>query len=385
MKNLRLTILTLLLAIAAFASAQSPTFPFDPSLLSREDAITFVDMMVNLIDKDVSNQLKEDTGLTVSISVEDNVMYYNFHLHHFTSKGISPELTRFFIAMNRPDGERLEGITMLVSILEKAEYRIGYRYMDRDTLVATMEPHEFLHLMTTPIDELEFDCSEMLTQLIENLNAHAEEPDIRRNFSSFHTTIDGSYIAIHAVTNVPNPMLSDGNLDSRTRANIAYYLVKGPYAFSLKGLINAAKKLHMQGIKYDLSDPEGNQRIITLTWDDIYTLANGASDPDDPETTLDMADQFLSDDIAKHNLNVTFSHITEPTRLRLIISYDYTADQFKAIVQSTGEEALLSTYSTLLAQLLPQMPKIEDVTIELVNSDDERIVHTYPRTRFTPQ
>ena len=366
-----------------FLISLKANIPFDPSTLSREEAVNFVDMLVNMIDKDVAGEFKKRTGQTVHLSVVNNVMCYNFHLPEFTSEGMSPELARFFIAMNRPDVSQIEGIKVMASLLEQADYNIGYRYIGRDTLQAVMSPREFIRLITTPVDQLGFDYSEMLTQLIANFNACAQLPDIQREFSSYETGVDGAYITIRGVTRVPSPMLSDETLDTKVRQNLSHMVLKGPNSFSVKGLIKAARELRMKGIKYDLSDPEGNQRIITLSWDDMKRLANEGADPNDPEESLSMVDQFLTNDIAKMNVAVTFSHITEPTRLRFILTYDYPSAQFQSIVNNTGEDAMITTYGEFLRRLLPKMPEIQTITFEMTSTAGDSHIYTMQRSHFT--
>jgi len=340
-------------------------------------------MIVKEVDSGLSEQLQEKTGMDAQVSVElkDGVMLYTFTLP--TPVTMQPELGRFFVATNRLGTSQTEGIKLLLSIVDRAGYKIGCRYTGADMAALVMEPNEFLRLMTAPMAELGFNYSEILTQLIDNFNMASQEPEIQQKFTDYSAGVDGAYLTMKATARETAPMLSDESLDGKVRESLAAELYNGPYGYAVRCMAKAAQELKLRGVKYDISDPVGNQRVVTLEWDELERLARISQGSNGAELQLEMVDEFLTNDIAKQNMPIKFSHATEPPVLRLIITYDYPSAQFQSILTHTGEDAILTTYSSMLSELLPQMPEITEVRAELVNTGGIKKTYTFPRERFT--
>lgn len=176
--------------------------------------------------------------------------------------------------------------------------------------------------------------------------------------------------------------MADSRLDNDIKLQIANLLMNSPNSFFFKCLAKGAAALNLQGVKYNVSDPVGNQRIINLDWKELNGLALEASKTTPAEAQLKIIDDFLTHDVAKTTDRITFTHSTEPPILILVINYDFPSETFAKILDNTPEENILKTYTEAMKQLLPMMPEISTVRTLLINTDGNRRQTDYPRSTF---
>lgn len=374
------SIVTIILLTVLFpaVSAQTP----DLARLSPEQAREILGMIVENMQQTIVNSIKAKTGveMNMSIAIENDAMIYTMTFANFSPT--STELSRFLIAANRQGGQT-ENIRELMLLLSKAGYRIGYRYKgDAGSTEYVMLPEEFFNLMTKPIEELNFDRSAILTEFIEIFNRNMNDgPDIQQ-YRLREATVEGRYLTLKAVIDKEHPILADSRLDNDIKLQIANLLMNSPNSFFFKCLAKGAAALNLQGVKYNVSDPVGNQRIINLDWNELNGLALEASKTTPAEAQLKIIDDFLTHDVAKTTDRITFTHSTEPPILILVINYDFPTETFAKILDNTPEENILKTYAEAMKQLLPMMPEISTVRTLLINTDDNRRQTDYPRSTF---
>lgn len=374
------SIVTIILLTVLFpaVSAQSP----DLDRLSPEQAREILGMIVENMQQSIVNSIKAKTGveMNMSIAIENDAMIYTMTFANFSPT--STELSRFLIAANRQDGQT-ENIRELMLLLSKAGYRIGYRYKgDAGSTEYVMLPEEFFNLMTKPIEELNFDRGAILTEFIEIFNRNINNgPDIKQ-YRFREATVEGHYLTLKAVLDKEHPMLADSRLDNDIKLQIANLLMNSPNSFFFKCLAKGAAALNLQGVKYNVSDPVGNQRIINLDWNELNGLALEASKTTPAEAQLKIIDDFLTHDVAKTTDRITFTHSTEPPILILVINYDFPSETFAKILDNTPEENILKTYAEAMKQLLPMMPEISTVRTLLINTDGNRRQTDYSRSTF---
>lgn len=374
------SIVTIILLTVLFpaVSAQAP----DLDRLSPEQAREILGMIVENMQQSIVNSIKAKTGveMNMSIAIENDAMIYTMTFANFSPT--STELSRFLIAANRQDGQT-ENIRELMLLLSKAGYRIGYRYKgDGGSTEYVMLPEEFFNLMTKPIEELNFDRSAILTEFIEIFNRNMNNgPDIKQ-YRLREATVEGRYLTLIAVIDKEHPILADSRLDNDIKLQIANLLMNSPNSFFFKCLAKGAAALNLQGVKYNVSDPVGNQRIINLDWNELNGLALEASKTTPAEAQLKIIDDFLTHDVAKTTDRITFTHSTQPPILILVINYDFPPETFAKILDNTPEENILKTYAEAMKQLLPMMPEISTVRTLLINTDGNRHQTDYPRSTF---
>lgn len=374
------SIVTIILLTALFpaVSAQTP----DLARLSPEQAREILGMIVENMQQSIVNSIKAKTGveMNMSIAIENDAMIYTMTFANFSPT--STELSRFLIAANR-QGDQTENIRELMLLLSKAGYRIGYRYKgDAGSTEYVMLPEEFFNLMTKPIEELNFDRSAILTEFIEIFNRNMNNgPDIQQ-YRLREATVEGRYLTLKAVIDKEHPILADSRLDNDIKLQIANLLMNSPNSFFFKCLAKGAAALNLQGVKYNVSDPVGNQRIINLDWNELNRLALEASKTTPAEAQLKIIDDFLTHDVAKTTDRITFTHSTQPPILILVINYDFPPETFAKILDNTPEENILKTYAEAMKQLLPMMPEISTVRTLLINTDGNRRQTDYSRSTF---
>lgn len=374
------SIVTIILLTVLFpaVSAQSP----DLDRLSPEQAREILGMIVENMQQTIVNSIKAKTGveMNMSIAIENDAMIYTMTFANFSPT--STELSRFLIAANRQTGQT-ENIRELMLLLSKAGYRIGYRYKgDGGSTEYVMLPEEFFNLMTKPIEELNFDRSAILTEFIEIFNCNMNNgPDIKQ-YRLREATVEGRYLTLKAVFDKEHPILADSRLDNDIKLQIANLLMNSTNSFFFKCLAKGAAALNLQGVKYNASDPVGNQRIINLDWNELNGLALEASKTTPAEAQLKIIDDFLTHDVAKTTDRITFTHRTETPILILVINYDFPSETFAKILDNTPEENILKTYAEAMKQLLPMMPEITTVRTLLINTDGNRRHTDYLRSTF---
>lgn len=339
-------------------------------------------MIVENMQQSIVNSIKAKTGveMNMSIAIENDAMIYTMTFANFSPT--STELSRFLIAANRQGGQT-ENIRELMLLLSKAGYRIGYRYKgDAGSTEYVMLPEEFFNLMTKPIEELNFDRGAILTEFIEIFNRNINNGPDKEQYRWREATVEGRYLTLKAVIDKEHPILADSRLDNDIKLQIANLLINSPNSFFFKCLAKGAAALNLQGVKYNVSDPVGNQRIINLDWNELNRLALEASKTTPAEAQLKIIDDFLTHDVAKTTDRITFTHSTEPPILILVINYDFPSETFAKILDNTPEENILKTYAEAMKQLLPMMPEISTVRTLLINTDGNRRQTDYPRSTF---
>lgn len=374
------SIVTIILLTVLFpvVSAQPP----DLDRLSPEQAREILGMIVENMQQSIVNSIKAKTGveMNMSIAIENDAMIYTMTFANFSPT--STELSRFLIAANRQGGQT-ENIRELMLLLSKAGYRIGYRYKgDAGSTEYVMLPEEFFNLMTKPIEELNFDRGAILTEFIEIFNRNINNGPDKEQYRWREATVEGRYLTLKAVIDKEHPILADSRLDNDIKLQIANLLINSPNSFFFKCLAKGAAALNLQGVKYNVSDPVGNQRIINLDWNELNRLALEASKTTPAEAQLKIIDDFLTHDVAKTTDRITFTHSTEPPILILVINYDFPSETFAKILDNTPEENILKTYAEAMKQLLPMMPEISTVRTLLINTDGNRRQTDYPRSTF---
>lgn len=375
-------LLHLLAAIAIFVPAQlsaSTQFP----QMNREEARLFVNQIAQMSRQALDSQLSAKLGpdANVTLTVEDSTFLYTFAMPSFI--GMSNEMAQFMISANRPQGSNIQQIKALCRLLDMAGYDIGYKFCGIDTIKATMPTSRFLDLMSKPIDQLGFDKSQLLNEFTDMFARSMDADNPLPDTSSSNVALEGHYLTLHWKLNNEQPMLADSKLNKSIKTNIAKSLLGSPKGDLVRSLAKSAQALQIKGLRYNVSDRSGNQRVITLTWDELERLAALPSDLSEAERQISLGIEFLNNDIKNHVEGVSFSFQNAPPVLTFTIDYDFDNEQFLRILKATPEQHVTDTFSPLLKQVLPAMPEVTTVKFILKNPFGLARQTEYPSSKFT--